>query len=80
MRHLNGKNWKSKAKLPDGGAGVLHLVDIDVDVDVDVDDVDDVDIYILMQFCLSVTKNHHFLLGASCDHLNYPKPPSTTPG
>ena len=34
------------------------------------DDVDD-DIYIMMK-CLSVTKNHHFLLGVSCDHLNYP--------
>ena len=32
----------------------------------------DGDIYIMMQFCLCVTKNHHFLLGVSCDHLNYP--------
>ena len=30
------------------------------------------DIYIMMQFGLSVTKNHHFLLGVSCNHL---KPP-----
>ena len=30
------------------------------------------DIYIMMSVCLSVTKNHHFLLGVSCDHLNYP--------
>ena len=29
-------------------------------------------IYIMMQFCLFVTKNHHFFLGVSCDHLNYP--------
>ena len=30
------------------------------------------DIYIMMQ-CLSVChKNDHFLLGVSCDHLNYP--------
>ena len=28
------------------------------------------DIYIMMQFCLSVTKNDHFLLGVSCNHLN----------
>ena len=33
---------------------------------------DDDDIYIMMQ-CLSVChENHHFLLGVSCDHLNYP--------
>ena len=32
----------------------------------------DDDIYIMMSVCLSVTKNHHFLLGVSCDHLNYP--------
>ena len=48
----------------------------DVDDDDDDDDDDDhdddrVDIYIMMR-CLSVTKNHHFLLGVSCDHLNYP--------
>ena len=28
---------------------------------------DDDDIYILMQLCLSVTKNHHFLFGVSCN-------------
>ena len=32
------------------------------------DDIED-DIYIMMK-CLSVTKNHHFLLGVSCNHLN----------
>ena len=31
---------------------------------------ENVDIYIMMQFCLSVTKNDHFLLGVSCNHLN----------
>ena len=33
------------------------------------------DIYIMMKclsVCLSVTKNDHFLLGVSCDHLNPP--------
>ena len=34
------------------------------------DDVDD--IYIMMHVCLFVTKNHHFLLGVSCNHLNPP--------
>ena len=34
----------------------------------------DGDIYIMMQ-CLFVTKNHHFLLGVSCNHLNHPKHP-----
>ena len=29
------------------------------------------DIYIMMK-CLSVTKNHHFLLGVSCNHLSHP--------
>ena len=35
----------------------------------------DDDIYIMMKcvsVCLSVTKNHHFLLGVSCNHLNHP--------
>ena len=32
---------------------------------------DDDDIYIMMQ-CLFVTKNEHFLLGVSCNHLNHP--------
>ena len=32
----------------------------------------DDDIYIMMHVCLFVTKNHHFLLGVSCDHLNPP--------
>ena len=32
----------------------------------------DDDIYIMMSVCGCVTKNHHFLLGISCDHLNYP--------
>ena len=31
----------------------------------------DGDIYIMMQ-CLSITKNHHFLLGVSCNYLNPP--------
>ena len=35
-------------------------------------DCDDAaDIYIMMQ-CLFVTKNEHFLLGVSCNHLNPP--------
>ena len=29
------------------------------------------DIYIMMK-CLFVTKNHHFLLWVSCNHLNHP--------
>ena len=32
----------------------------------------DVDIYIMMNVCVFVTKNHHFLLGVSCNHLNPP--------
>ena len=43
-------------------------------IDDDVDDVDDdygdefdLDIYIMMK-CMCVTKNHHFLLGVSCNH------------
>ena len=39
------------------------------------DDVHDGDIYIMMKclsVCLSVTKNDHFLLGVSCNHLNPP--------
>ena len=43
------------------------------------DDDDDDDICIMMQ-CVFVTKNHHFLLGVSCNHLNHPKPPCTIPG
>ena len=31
----------------------------------------DDDIYIMMK-CMCVTKNHHFLLGVSCNHLNHP--------
>ena len=26
----------------------------------------------VLSVCLSVTKNHHFLLGVSCNHLNHP--------
>ena len=48
-----------------------HNVDNNDDNDKDDDDDDNDDIYIMMQ-CLCVTKNHHFLLGVSCDHLNYP--------
>ena len=41
--------------------------------DKDDDDVgDDDDIYIMMHVCLCVTKNDHFLLGVSCNHLNHP--------
>ena len=41
----------------------------------DNNDDDGGDIYIMMKcvsVCLSVTKNHHFLLGVSCNHLNHP--------
>ena len=41
----------------------------------DDDDDDDDDIYIMMKclsVCLSVTKNDHFLLEVSCNHLNHP--------
>ena len=41
----------------------------DVDHQIRKNFVDDDDIYIMMQ-CLSVTKNDHFLLGVSCNHLN----------
>ena len=30
------------------------------------------DIYIMMSVCVFVTKNDHFLLGVSCNHLNPP--------
>ena len=30
------------------------------------------DIYIMMSVCVFVTKNHQFLLGVSCNHLNPP--------
>ena len=50
--------------------------DDDGDDDDDDGDGGDDDIYIMMSVCLSVclsvTKNHHFLLGVSCDHLNPP--------
>ena len=34
--------------------------------------ISDDDIYIMMHVCLFVTKNDHFLLGVSCNHLNPP--------
>ena len=40
--------------------------------DYDDDDDEDDDIYIMMHVCLFVTKNDHFLLGVSCNHLNHP--------
>ena len=49
----------------------LALEDFDEDDDDEEDEDDDDDIYIMMQ-CLFVTKNHHFLLGVSCNHLNHP--------
>ena len=50
----------------------LSWVGLDVDDDYDDHDHDDDgDIYIMMQ-CLFVTKNEHFLLGVSCNHLNHP--------
>ena len=36
------------------------------------DDDDDDIYYDAVCVCLSVTKNHHFLLGVSCNHLNPP--------
>ena len=47
----------------------------DYDDDGDNDDDDNDDIYIMMKclsVCLSVTKNEHFLLLVSCNHLNHP--------
>ena len=44
----------------------------DTDDGVDNDDGVDSDIYIMMHVCLFVTKNDHFLLGVSCNHLNPP--------
>ena len=49
--------------------------DDDDDDNDDEDDDDDDDIYIMMKclsVCLFVTKNEHFLLGVSCNHLNPP--------
>ena len=66
------------------GVDVVNLLDLnDVDhrhrnIDIhldDHDDLDDVDKYIMVKclsVCLSVTKNDHFLLGVSCNHLNHP--------
>ena len=52
--------------------GVFVLV-LDGAKNDDSDDSDDQDdIYIMMSVCLCVTKNHHFLLGVSCNHLNHP--------
>ena len=55
----------------------LILVFGDGNDDSDDDDVgggvgDGGDIYIMMHVCLCVTKNEHFLLGVSCNHLNPP--------
>ena len=48
----------------DGGNGNEDDADDEVNVNSD-------DKYIMMQ-CLFVTKNQHFLLGVSCNHLNHP--------
>ena len=48
-----------------------QVFDLIENIDFDVDD----DIYIMMKclsVCLFVTKNEHFLLGVSCNHLNPP--------
>ena len=46
---------------------LAQMTDSDDDGDGEDNDGDD-DIYIMMSVCLSVTKNHHFLLGVSCNH------------
>ena len=52
---------------------IAPLIQTDDDDDGDDDDDDDDDIYYdAVCVCLSVTKNHHFLLGVSCNHLNPP--------
>ena len=63
---LNGRRrrYHRLNKQPAGNDGDDELVNSHHD--------DDDDIYIMMSVCLSVTKNHHFLLGVFCDHLNYP--------
>ena len=54
------------------GDNVNLNIDYDNGGDNDDDDNDgNDDIYIMMQ-CLFVTKNEHFLLGVSCNHLNHP--------
>ena len=54
----------------------LNCTKVNDDVNDEYEDIDDYDdIYIMMKclsVCLSVTKNHHFLLGVSCNHLNHP--------
>ena len=59
-----------------GGSAQLHRLILDRDDEQDGDDHNgddhDGDIYIMMHVCLFVTKNDHFLLGVSCNHLNHP--------
>ena len=62
------KDNDEKDDDPSDGSNCYPLL---VDNDVDHNSEDDDDIYIMMQ-CLSVTKNDHFLLGVSCNHLNPP--------
>ena len=53
----------------------LFLADHHLINDNDDHDDDDDDIYIMMKcvsVCVFVTKNDHFLLGVSCNHLNHP--------
>ena len=59
--------WSIEDDEEDGGGD-----DDEDDIDFVSDDKDDGDIYIMMHVCLCVTKNEHFLLGVSCNHLNPP--------
>ena len=61
--------WRLKAERDCQGGGPVQWImfQVDgVDVDGDGDEGDDVDIYIMMQFCLFVTKNGRFLKRPVC--------------
>ena len=60
---------RANCDIVDDNHGDVDDIDDD-NGDVD-DDNSDVDIYIMMQ-CVCVTKNDHFFLGVSCNHLNHP--------
>ena len=62
---LGGESYLVEGVLGQGGYAKVF----------DDDDDDDDDIYIMVKclfVCMFVTKNHHFFLLVSCNHLNHP--------